>query len=174
VTAKGGASGSPVTFGVDASSTGSACTISGATVTFGLPGQCVIDANQAGNAQYQAAPQAQQVITVDRIPQSIAFTSEPPGDVYRGVTYVVTATGGGSGNPVTFGVDASSTGSACTISDATVTFGLPGQCVIDANQVGNAQYRRAPQVRQTIDVTSVSTPDQQPVPRPAGLPEGPG
>jgi hypothetical protein len=75
---------------------------------------------------------------------------------------------------VTFGVDASSTGSACSISDATVTFGLPGRCVIDANQAGNAQYQRAPQVKQTIDVTSVSTPGQQPVPRPAGLPEGPG
>jgi hypothetical protein len=75
---------------------------------------------------------------------------------------------------VTFGVDASSTRLACSISDATVTFGLPGRCVIDANQDGNAQYQRAPQVQQTIDVTSVSTPGKQPVPRPAGLPQGPG
>src|SRR6266566_3671760 len=174
VTATGGGSGNPVTFGVDASSTGSACSISGATVTFGQLGRCVIDANQAGDARYQRAPQAQQVVTVNGISQSITITSKPPGDVYRGVRYVVTATGGGSGNPVTFGVDASSTRSACSISDATVTFGLPGRCVIDANQDGNAQYQRAPQVKQTIDVTSVSTPGQQPVPRPAGLPEGPG
>jgi len=111
---------------------------------------------------------------VSGIPQSITITSQPPGDVYRGVRYVVTATGGGSGNPVTFGVDASSARSACSILDATVTFGLPGRCVIDANQAGNARYQRAPQVKQAIDVTSVSTPGQQPVPRPAGLPEGPG
>ena len=39
---------------------------------------------------------------------------------------------------MTFGVDASSTSSACTISDATVTFGQPGRCVIDADQAGDA------------------------------------
>ena len=155
VTATGGASGNPVTFGVDASSTSSACTISHATVTFGQLGRCVIDANQAGDARYQRAPQAQQAITVNGIPQSITIMSKPPGDVYQGVTYVVTAKGGGSGNPVTFGVDASSTGSACTISDATVTFGQPGRCVIDANQAGNAQYQRAPQVQQVIAVDAI-------------------
>jgi hypothetical protein len=155
VTATGGASGNPVTFGIDASSTGSACTISDATVTFGQLGRCVIDANQAGNARYQRAPQAQQAITVSGIPQSITITSKPPGDVYQDVTYVVTARGGGSGNPVTFGIDASSTGSACTISDATVTFGQPGRCVIDANQAGDARYQRAPQVQQVIVVTGI-------------------
>jgi hypothetical protein len=155
VTATGGASGNPVTFGVDASSTSSACTISHATVTFGQLGRCVIDANQAGDARYQRAPQAQQAITVNGIPQSITITSKPPGDVYQGVTYVVTAKGGGSGNPVTFGVDASSTGSACTISHATVTFGQLGRCVIDANQAGDARYQRAPQVQQVIVVTGI-------------------
>jgi hypothetical protein len=134
----------------------------------------VIDANQAGDARYQAAPQVQQVVRVNGIPQSITITSTPPGEVYRGVTYVVTAKGGGSRNPVTFGIDASSTSSACTISDATVTFGQPGQCVIDADQAGDAQYQRAPQVRQTIVVTYADKPGQQPVPRPAGLPEVPG
>ena len=59
------------------------------------------------------------------------------------MTYVVTATGGGSRNPVTFGIDASSTSSACTISDATVTFGQPGQCVIDADQAGQGAARAA-------------------------------
>ena len=33
-------------------------------MTFGDPGTCVIDANQAGNTAYQAAMQVQQVITV--------------------------------------------------------------------------------------------------------------
>jgi hypothetical protein len=155
VTAKGGGSGNPVTFGIDASSTGSACTISDATVTFGQPGRCVIDANQAGNERYQPAPQVQQVITVGRIPQSISITSEPPASPAAGGTYVVTATGGASGNPVTFGVDGSSTSSACAISGATVTFGDLGRCVIDANQAGNARYRPAPQVQQVIAVTGL-------------------
>ena len=59
------------------------------------------------------------------------------------MTYVVTATGGGSRNLVTFGIDASSASSACTISDATVTFGQPGQCVIDTDQAGQGAARAA-------------------------------
>jgi hypothetical protein len=52
-----------VTFSIDPAS-GSVCSISGSTVTFDNPGTCVIDANQAGGARYQAAPQAQQTVTV--------------------------------------------------------------------------------------------------------------
>ena len=59
VTATGGASGNPVTFTIDPSSNG-ACSISGAVVSFLANGTCVIDANQAGNASYAAAPQVQQ------------------------------------------------------------------------------------------------------------------
>ena len=33
-------------------------------MTFGDPGTCVIDANQAGNTAYQAAMQVQQVMTL--------------------------------------------------------------------------------------------------------------
>src|SRR5207247_5688354 len=137
------------------------CEVSGTTVSYTASGRCVIDADQAGNARYQSAARVQQVIVVGGIPQSITITSKPPGDVYRGGRYAVTATGGGSGNPVTFGVDASSTRSACSISDATVTFGLPGRGVIDANQEGNAQYHPAPHVQQAIAVTGVrqTSPD---------------
>jgi hypothetical protein len=52
-----------VTFSISPAS-GSVCSISGSTVTFDNPGSCVIDANQAGGARYQAAPQAQQTVTV--------------------------------------------------------------------------------------------------------------
>jgi hypothetical protein len=61
VTAKGGGSGNPVTF---SSGSPDACSVSGATVTFIKPGDCVIDANQAGNDKYSPAPQAQQKIIV--------------------------------------------------------------------------------------------------------------
>ena len=155
VTATGGGSGNPVTFSIDPSSTSSACSISGSLVTFGQPGSCVIDANQAGTAKYQAAPQAQQTIRVNgtKIAQSITFTSVPRSEV----EYNVTATGGGSGNPVTFSIDPSSTSSACSISGSLVTFGQPGSCVIDANQAGNDKYQAAPQAQQTITVTAAQS-----------------
>jgi len=63
VTATGGGSGNLVIFSVDPAS-GSVCSISGSTVTFNNPGTCVIDANQAGDTRYQAAPQARQTVTV--------------------------------------------------------------------------------------------------------------
>ena len=38
--------------------------MSGTTVTYTAAGSCVIDANQAGNGKYAAAPQVQRTITV--------------------------------------------------------------------------------------------------------------
>ncbi|MGH9122176.1 MAG: choice-of-anchor D domain-containing protein, partial [Acidimicrobiales bacterium] len=53
-----------VSFTIDAASTAGACTIATAVVTFTGPGSCVIDANQAGNSTFAAAPRVQQVVTV--------------------------------------------------------------------------------------------------------------
>jgi hypothetical protein len=65
VTATGGGSPNAVIFTIDPSS-GKACVISQQTaiVTFISPGTCTIDANQAGDAQFLAAQQAQQSVTV--------------------------------------------------------------------------------------------------------------
>jgi large repetitive protein len=46
-------------------------------VSFAAAGTCVIDANQAGNAQYAAAPQVQRSITVTRPGQQY---SPPPSE----------------------------------------------------------------------------------------------
>ena len=66
--ATGGGSGNPVVFSVDPSSGPGVCFVSGTTVTYARPGSCVIDANQAGNATYAAAPQVRQAITVFETP----------------------------------------------------------------------------------------------------------
>ena len=152
MTASGGASGNPVTFSIDSSAHGS-CSISGATVTFVAVGTCVIDANQAGNASYEPATQVQQSFVVLGT-QSITFTSTPPNPAVVGGTYPVTASGGASGNPVTFSIDSSAHGS-CSISGATVTLVAVGTCVIDANQAGNASYEAATQVQQSFAVSAV-------------------
>ena len=57
----------------------SACSIAGATVSFTGAGSCVIDANQAGNTNYNAATQVQQTVTVTKANQTITFTSTAPG-----------------------------------------------------------------------------------------------
>src|ERR1019366_7028253 len=63
----------------------------------------------------------------------------------------VSATGGGSGNPVTF---TSATTGVCTVSGSTVTFVGVGTCTINANQAGNASYSAASQVQQSFSVVA--------------------
>jgi hypothetical protein len=151
LSAKGGGSGNPVVFSVDAASGPGVCTVSGRTITYAAAGPCVIDANQAGNGAYAAAPQVQQMIMVAGKPQSITFN--PPASGTAGGSAALSATGGGSGNPVMFSADPASAG-VCTVSGSTVTYTAAGSCVIDANQAGNGTYAAAPQVQQMITVTS--------------------
>jgi hypothetical protein len=165
VTATGGGSGNPVTFTVDGTST-AGCSVgltSGVVLLPGPAGNCVIDANQAGNTSYAAAATQMQAVGVGVAPQTITYTSTPPAVALTGNNYPVTATGGASGNPVVISVDSSST-SGCTINPATdvVTFDSPtGTCVIDANQAGNASYAAAPQVQQNLNVYSQQICGQQ-------------
>jgi hypothetical protein len=57
-------SGLSVVFSVDPASGPGVCTVAGSTVSYTAAGSCVIDANQAGNATYLAAPQVQLTIQV--------------------------------------------------------------------------------------------------------------
>ncbi|WP_325430741.1 fibronectin type III domain-containing protein [Dyella sp.] len=106
-------SGLTVTF---TSSTTAVCTITtGGTLTFLTAGSCTIDANQAGNATYSAAPQVSQTFTVNGI---------VPGAPTIGV-----ATAGAQQATVSFTPPASSGGSAITGYTATSSpGGLTGTC----------------------------------------------
>jgi len=128
------------------------CTVSGRTVTMRATGVCTIAADQPGNAAYAAAPQVTQNIAI-LTRQIISFTSTPPVNPAVGDTYTVTATGGGSGNAVTFSLDPASTSGACALDTTTgvITFtATAGSCIIDANQAGDASYAAAAQVQHFI------------------------
>lgn len=88
---------------------------------------------------------------VPQQPQSITFTSSPPSGAIVGGTYIVSATGGGSGNPVTF---SSLAPAVCGVSGATVTFIAGGDCTVAADQAGSAGYLAAPRVTQSFDINS--------------------
>ena len=79
------------------------------------------------------------------------FTSSPPSPANYGGSYTPAATGGASGNPVLFSVNASSAG-VCSINGPTVSFIGAGNCVIHANQVGDNDYVAAPTVEQSFMV----------------------
>jgi hypothetical protein len=138
-------------FSVDSSSGAGVCSVSGSTVSYLAAGSCVIDANQAGNAEYLAAAQVQQTIAVGQGTQHITFTGPATGSA--GGSATLSATGGGSGNPVVFSVDSSSGAGVCSVSGSTVSYLAAGSCVIDANQAGNANYLAAAQVQHTITVS---------------------
>jgi len=85
-------------------------------------------------------------------PQVLSFPQPP--DVSLGAGSVtVSATGGGSGNPVLF---TSASPGVCTTSGvdgATVMLVAAGTCTLSANQAGNANYSAAAQVQRSFQVT---------------------
>jgi hypothetical protein len=84
--------------------------------------------------------------------QMIAFTSTPAA-AFVGDSYVITATGGGSGNAVTF---VSHTPATCSVTGSAVALLAAGTCTVAADQAGNANYFPAPQVTQSMSVVEVN------------------
>jgi len=108
--------------------------------------------------------------TVTQAPQTISFT--PPATGLVGQSATLSATGGASGNPVTFTVDSSSGAGVCGVSGDTVSYSAPGSCVIDANQAGSTDYTAAATVRGTITVDQAPafTADSPPLTAATGTP----
>lgn len=80
-------------------------------------------------------------------PYGISF--HPPAVGYVGKHYTPTASAS-SNLPVSFALDASSTG--CSFTGGVVYFDSVGSCVINADQAGDATHPPAPQVRRTISI----------------------
>jgi len=74
--ATGGESGEPVVFSIDPAAA-EICSVTGSTVSLLSVGTCVVNANQAGNGAYFAAPQAQQSFAVTAAPTANPGTPEP-------------------------------------------------------------------------------------------------
>ena len=127
-----------------------ACSNSGATYTMtSSTGTCSVIANQAGNTNYAAAPQIAKTVSATQATQTITFTIGPPAAAAYNTSFTVAATGGASGNAVTF----TSSGS-CNNSSAKYTMiSGTGTCSVIANQAGNSNYSAAPRVTLTVSAT---------------------
>jgi probable HAF family extracellular repeat protein len=84
-------------------------------------------------------------------PQSITFASSALNGAIVGGTYTVSATGGGSGNAVTF---TSLTPAVCSVGGNVASLNAGGTCTIAADQAGSAGYFAAPQVTQSFEVNT--------------------
>ena len=152
VAATGGASGNPIVF---ASTTTAICTVAGSTVSMLAAGNCGLTANQAGNANYSAAPQAVLSVAIGAASQAITnFLANPAAPVYApNGTFTVSANGGASTSPLVF---ASNSPSVCTVAGSTVTMLSAGSCALTANQAGDANYDAAPQALLNVTIGAAS------------------
>ncbi|HWU22576.1 MAG TPA: YDG domain-containing protein, partial [Nocardioides sp.] len=96
-------------------------------------------------------------VTIGSVAQAITF-NPPTTKTYGDPDFVVSATGGASGNPVTFTLGA---GSTCSIADhgdstATVHITGAGDCTINADQAAGSGYTSAPQVSRTISIAQAA------------------
>jgi hypothetical protein len=150
VSATGTGSGS-VSYSIGSST---ACTVSGSSVTVSAgTGTCTVTASIPADDFYNSANSSNSVtIIVSKASQTISFGSLSNRVLGSG-TFTVSATGGASGNSVTF---TSATETKCTVAGTTVTLVAAGTCTINANQLGNDNYESATQVPQSFTITEAT------------------
>jgi hypothetical protein len=156
VSTTGGASGNPVVLTVASGPGTLSGTASGSTLTVTGVGTITIDANQAGNSTYAVAGQSQLTITVSQASQTITFAPTSP-VTFTTTPITLTATGGASGNPVTFSVTSGPGTITGTLAAPTLTLTGLGTVVVAANQANNTDYAAAPTVTASIVVNTIST-----------------
>jgi len=146
LTATGGPSGNPVTYNGNAT-----CTVNdaGTSLTIRHTGTCSVTAHQAGNDDYLSAPDVTRTVDVGKGDQKITFTLTASGKVDDSLS--LTATGGPSGNPVTYTI-APDSQKVCSVSGSNLQLDHPGACRVAAHQKGNADYNDAPEATRTVTV----------------------
>jgi hypothetical protein len=131
--------------------TSGVCSVSGTTVTVVSVGTCTINANQAGNADYEAASQVVQSFAISKASQTVTFTA--PSDITYGDTPASLSAISTSGLTVAF---TTATSGVCTVSGTTVTVVSVGTCTINANQAGNTNFEPASQVAQSFTIAKAT------------------
>lgn len=102
----------------------------------------------------------------DPLMQAITFSPAPTSTALISTNAVLTATGGGSGNPVIF---SSLTAAVCTVSGSSVSYVTIGTCIIAADQAGNDAYLAAPRVTASVAVIWPFTGFMKPIANPPTL-----
>jgi hypothetical protein len=140
-------SGLPVTF---TSKTTGICTVSGSTVNGVAKGLCVIAANQPGDGNYSAAPEATQNISIGGGNQAaLTAVAQPQTIPYNGSSALGTTGGSGTG-AVTYAVTGGA--SFCSISGSKLTGTGVGACTVTATKSADANFNAAVA---TVNVTVV-------------------
>jgi hypothetical protein len=143
-------SGAPAGISLSAT-TGSSVTLTGTPTTANTnPGNHITvtatDANDQFNSYFSPF---NFILSVTQAPQTITLGTLPTTAI-SGTQITVSATGGGSSNPIRYGT----TSNVCGFNNTTLVFSTHGTCTITADQNGNTTYANAPQVQYSITVTT--------------------
>ncbi len=140
-------SGLPVSFTASGN-----CTVGGSTVHITGAGSCTVTASQGGDANFNPAPDVAQSFQIAKAGQTITFGALFDRR-FGSFDFPVSATGGASGNPVTF----SASGNCTIVSGNTVHITGAGSCSVTASQAGDSNYTAAADVTQSFQIRKAST-----------------
>ena len=149
VVAIGGSGTGAVTF----SASGACSNVNGGALITMISGtgNCSITAAKAGDAIYKPITSAAGSVTAVKATQSVLF-GEVINKTLGDPPFNVSATGGPSGNSVTF---TTTTPSVCTSSGTngeTITIVTTGTCTVRASQAGDADYEAAADVDRSFEI----------------------
>src|SRR5205085_2600673 len=129
------------------------CTNTGATYTMTTgTGTCTVNYDQAGDTNYNAAPQVTEVVTASKANQAINVSTHAPASAAFNSQFTVAATANSS-----LAISYSSSGT-CTNTGATYTMTSgTGTCIVKYDQAGNANYNPAPQGTDVVAASKAAT-----------------
>jgi hypothetical protein len=122
------------------------CTLNGTTLHITAAGSCTVNASQAGDANYNAAPDVSQTFAIAKASQTITFAALP--NKRFGVPNFTVHATASSGLAVSFAANGS-----CRVSGTTVHLTSAGTCTLTASQPGNANYNAATSVARAFTVS---------------------
>ena len=147
--ATGGGSGNPVLF---SSGSPAVCSVTGAQVMMLSAGTCVLNVDQAGNAMYQAAPQARLEVAIAAATPTLQWM-QPLSKIYGEAAFDLVDPRSDSQGVFTF---SSSNTSVATVSGRTVTLVGPGTATLVATQQAHGSYTAA---KVDVELTVNARPD---------------
>lgn len=130
------------------SNTPGVCAVEDGGLTLLMIGTCQLTASQPGNASFEpAAPVSRSfIISAARSAQSVSFTALPALAVGASGALIASASSG-----LVVGFD-SLTPDICAISGSSLTAVSTGLCTVSATQSGNASFRPANSVTQSVQI----------------------
>ena len=133
----------PVSFALGAGSTASGCAVNGSGVVSATSaGTCVINLNQAGNANYLAAPQVVSTATFTARAQTTAVVVNTQASIPWSSSYTLVASGGNGTGGYTFSISGPT--GVCSLVGNVLSSSGSGSCAITAVRNADGNYLVSP------------------------------